>query len=329
MDSPKVSIIIPVYNVEQYINECIDSILAQTFTDFELLLVDDCSPGNSPKICDEYAKQDMRIKVIHKSQNEGASLARKTGLEKSSGDYVLFIDSDDWIEKDMLNALYGKAVSEDCDMVVCDCFYCEENQKKILRQKFYGFDTVAVIKNIFSFKIRAFLVNKLVKRELYLRAKFPVYSRSEDYVISIQNVCNSKKIGYVGTPFYNYRYNMQSLSNNTETAVQGRIDENRNWRTLLIFLKEKYGNLKIFEPELSNRLNSFRDMYMQNSELKKISELNELFEIYKAKNFWCWKAVKPVKSGIKKLLSDRVLEKMKNINVTDKNKMAGQHEAKI
>ena len=97
----KVSAIVPVYNVEKYIYRCVDSILNQTFSDFELILVDDGSPDNCPQICDEYAKKDSRIKVIHK-ENGGLSSARNAGLDIASGEWISFIDSDDWIHKDYL-----------------------------------------------------------------------------------------------------------------------------------------------------------------------------------------------------------------------------------
>ena len=97
---PKLSIIVPVYKVEQYINKCIDSILNQTFTDFELILVDDGSPDNCGKICDEYAQKDERVRVIHK-ENGGVSSARNLGIDEAKGEYVSFIDPDDWIDLDM------------------------------------------------------------------------------------------------------------------------------------------------------------------------------------------------------------------------------------
>ena len=104
MDSPKISVIVPVYNVEQYLPRCIDSILAQTFTDFELLLIDDGSRDNSGKICDEYAEKDSRIRVFHK-ENGGVSSARNVGLDNTCGEYVSFIDSDDWIGPSFLQEL--------------------------------------------------------------------------------------------------------------------------------------------------------------------------------------------------------------------------------
>ena len=101
---PKISIIIPIYKVEKYIRECLDSILNQTFTDWEALLIDDGSPDNSGVICDEYAAKDNRFKVFHK-ENGGVSSARNLGLEKATGEWVTFIDADDWIEKEAVYQL--------------------------------------------------------------------------------------------------------------------------------------------------------------------------------------------------------------------------------
>ena len=106
-----ISVIVPVYKVEKYIHRCIDSILAQTFTDFELILVDDGSPDCCGSICDEYAKKDSRVTVIHK-KNGGLSDARNAGLDFAMGDYILFVDSDDYIDADLLEQTYSAASSE-------------------------------------------------------------------------------------------------------------------------------------------------------------------------------------------------------------------------
>lgn len=114
MKHPNISIIVPVYNVEKYLPKCIDSILKQTFTEFELLLIDDGSKDLSGRICDEYAKKDTRIKVFHKS-NGGVSSARNIGIEEAQGKWILFVDSDDWVESNYLDVIvkYG----EDCDLL--------------------------------------------------------------------------------------------------------------------------------------------------------------------------------------------------------------------
>lgn len=120
---PKISIIVPVYNVENYLSKCINSILDQTFSDFELILIDDKSPDKSGKICDDYAKRDNRIMVIHKETNQGVSAARNDGLDVAKGEYVTFVDSDDWVEPDFLEYLYGLAVEKSADIVTCTLQY--------------------------------------------------------------------------------------------------------------------------------------------------------------------------------------------------------------
>ncbi len=113
--TPKISVIVPVYNVEKYLSRCIDSILAQTFTDFELLLIDDGSPDSSGKICDEYAKKDGRIRVFHKP-NGGVSSARNLGLDYARGEWIAFVDSDDWIHEDCFS-VFGIKEIDRVDMI--------------------------------------------------------------------------------------------------------------------------------------------------------------------------------------------------------------------
>lgn len=104
--NPKISVIVPVYNAEKYLQCCVDSILAQTFTDFELLLIDDGSRDRSGEICDEYARKDVRVKVFHK-ENGGASAARNLGLDHANGYYVAFVDSDDYLSAEYLHSFYN------------------------------------------------------------------------------------------------------------------------------------------------------------------------------------------------------------------------------
>ena len=118
---PSISVISPIYNMERLLSKCIDSILAQTFNDFELILIDDGSTDRSGVICDEYATRDSRIKVIHK-KNEGVSIARQLGIDFAQGEYTIHIDPDDWVEPKMLEELYKKAKSEHADMVICDYY---------------------------------------------------------------------------------------------------------------------------------------------------------------------------------------------------------------
>ena len=117
--SPKVSVIVAVFQAVKTLRRCLDSIKNQTMTEWECLLVDDGSSDGSGKMCDEYASADARFRVIHKP-NEGVAIARQTGIDSAKGDYVIFADADDWVEPDWLEKLYGKISTDEADMAICD-----------------------------------------------------------------------------------------------------------------------------------------------------------------------------------------------------------------
>lgn len=117
---PKVSVIVPVYNAGKYLQECIDSILNQTLFDLELILVDDGSTDDSPEICEQFAKKDARVRCIHQA-NAGAAAARNQGMNVARGEYIAFVDSDDWIDADMYKRMVDTAKENNCDLVICDC----------------------------------------------------------------------------------------------------------------------------------------------------------------------------------------------------------------
>ena len=129
---PRLSVIVPIYNTEKYLRECIDSILAQTFADFELILVDDGSTDQSGVICDEYSRLDSRIEVIHQN-NGGVTVARKRGVEAAVGEYISFIDSDDWIEPNMYQNMLIEADVNDADIVLCDMLAEKQTDSTVLR----------------------------------------------------------------------------------------------------------------------------------------------------------------------------------------------------
>ena len=243
MNIPKISIIVPIYKVESYIHKCIDSILVQVFTDFELILVDDGSPDNCGKICDEYASKDIRIKVIHK-ENGGLVSARKKGIETATGKYIGFVDSDDWIGEEMYKILYDKAIEIDADVVSTGHIYEKETSKEFHGAKEdYLYDNVNVIKTEF---IPCFLRNhiksqsmiytnsvwsKLYKRQLlidnikHLNEKA---SYGEDMLLNYVNLIDAKKIAIIGNSYYyHYRCNSTSMLNaynkNRWEEVKARI----------------------------------------------------------------------------------------------------------
>ena len=134
MNTPLVSVIVPVYKAEAYLHKCVDSLLAQTMTDFEVLLIDDGSPDRSGAICDEYAAKDSRIRVFHK-ENGGVASARQVGIENVRGEYTIHADPDDWVEPTMLEELYAKAKEDDADMVICDYYINIKSRQKYHSQE--------------------------------------------------------------------------------------------------------------------------------------------------------------------------------------------------
>ena len=137
MKIPAVSVLVPVYNVSKYIERCAHSLFQQTFDDIEYVFVNDCSPDDSikklQKVIEQYPNRKKRVQIIHHDKNRGASVSRNTCLENSTGKYIQFIDSDDWIESDMIETMYNKAETESADIVVCDFVIEKANTKEFCR----------------------------------------------------------------------------------------------------------------------------------------------------------------------------------------------------
>jgi len=262
MENPKVSIIVPVYNTEKYLRKCINSILAQTFTDFECILVDDCSNDNSPAICDEYSVKDNRVKCIHNKDNMGSSLSRKIGLDVSRGEYIQFIDSDDWIENDMIEKVYEKAVSGNYDVVFCDA-YIDELGVSVYDKTPFEDDIIKNIKQfVFCNSMGVGLPFRLTRRSIYDDVIFPNEGYAEDRYITLQVLHKVKKSAYMNSAFYHVYENPNSQIRDTSMKMEmhryrGLKD---NYKYITAFLEKIYGsNLDIFEPELSNVIIYIKD----------------------------------------------------------------------
>jgi glycosyltransferase involved in cell wall biosynthesis len=213
MNIPTISVIVPVYNVEQYLRKCLDSILNQTFTDFELLLINDGSPDTSGQICDEYALKDSRIRVFHK-ENEGVSATREFGVINALGDYIQFIDSDDWIECNMFDEMYHTAIRTNADIVGCN-FYAEYKKNRIYYNVFYSNKN-----SFFSAVVSGYwavLWKILIKKNLFVENNIhfpPQLNGGEDYVVVVQLLFFAVIICCIPMPFYHYdKYNSSSLMN--------------------------------------------------------------------------------------------------------------------
>ena len=200
-----VSVIVPIYKAESYLRKCIDGILLQTFTDFQLILVDDGSPDKSGEICDEYAQKDSRVVVIHKT-NGGLTSARKYGMDHAKGEYSIHIDPDDWVELSLLEELYHEAVKTDADMVICDFWEHCNNEVVYSRQKSKTLDNKEVMTEMFT-TLKGTMWNKLIRTSCYKQCNIQFYEDLvliEDLFLMFQFLLHPLKISYVPKALYHY-----------------------------------------------------------------------------------------------------------------------------
>ena len=219
--SPAISVIVPIYNMEKLMRKCLDSILAQTFQDYECLLIDDGSKDGSPAICDEYAAKDDCFKAFHKS-NGGLSDARNYGLARAQGEYTIFFDPDDWVDEDCLKDLYAKAVETNADMVMCDIWYNDPYRQRYSKQEPTSLNHLDVLKDLITGKVYGFTVTKLIRKELYDKfgIQYPVgmYGCEDQYTMC-KLLKNDIKIAYLPKAYYHYMH----YGNATQSR---RYDEN-------------------------------------------------------------------------------------------------------
>lgn len=212
MEKPLISIIVPVYNMEMYLKECLDSIKAQTFSDWECVLVDDGSTDSSPTICDDYAEDDIRFKVIHQ-RNGGLSNARNSALKVIEGQYIGFIDADDWIEPAMFETLYNLIIENDADISMVGVikeYRGRQSIKHYVRQR-KVIDGKETIREIGFGKFPSYMCNKLHKREI-ITTPFPDGRNFEDMFVYGQWLKNVKKFAIDPAPLYHYRMRIGSIT---------------------------------------------------------------------------------------------------------------------
>lgn len=230
-----VSVIVAVYDAEDYLARCLDCLLKQTMQNFEVILVDDGSKDASGKICDEYVKKDSRIKCCHK-ENGGVSSARQKGLELARGEYVIHVDPDDWIEPTMFSKMYESAKTNNSDMVICDMIAEYNHEFRYESQQPTALDNKSVFVDLLT-KIHGSCCNKLVRRTLF--EKFGIgFPKNmvvwEDVYVNCMLCLNPISISYIPEAFYHYdvRVNANSLMNK--------------------FSQKKYESMSFFVEQLSS-----------------------------------------------------------------------------
>lgn len=246
-ETPLISIIVPVYQVKDYLGECVESLLAQTYTNLEILLVDDGSTDGSGEICDQYAAMDNRVQVVHQ-ENQGLSAARNTGINLLKGEYVAFVDSDDMVLPDFVETLYGLVRKYQADVAACAFIRCsteswadkpvKDNELcmssgEMLRQwhgRYKKWETVAW--------------NKLYRKNVLTGADgkpsihFPIGRRHEDVLTSHLLIANAERVVITGKKLYLYRVRPGSITD-WHKAVEFRDENLRAQRERMAFFKEK------------------------------------------------------------------------------------------
>lgn len=239
----KVSVIVPIYNVEKYIKRCVNSLFQQTMKEVEYIFIDDCTPDNSIYILKEELKEypECNVKILSHESNRGLPAARNTGLIYASGEYIFHCDSDDWVEPDMLESLYNQAIKKDADIVWCDWWLSFKYKERYMKQPHYSTPFEA-LKGILSGCMKYNVWNKLIKHNLYKEnhINFPSgYGMGEDMTI-IRLFAFAKKITYVPKAYYHYLKQNQTAFSNTYSE-RHLIELKYNAKEIISFIEEKYG----------------------------------------------------------------------------------------
>ena len=290
------SVIVPVYNVEPYLNRCVQSIVRQTYKDLEIILVDDGSTDRSPEMCDLWAGQDARIKVIHK-KNGGLSSARNAGIDIAQGEVLSFIDSDDFIEPDMYQTMIFAMVESGKDIVCCGRIvdlWGEREKRDFSRSSPKIYSKEDAMKEVLCLRdIDTSAWDKVYKKSLFAELRYPVGKISEDAAIILQILNESNGIFHVGKSFYHYVFRENSISKKTFT--QNKHDVYINCVNMASFISKNHPELmmyvKIYSAQVCTGL--LECMYISNA----INQYKELFDAYR----------KMLKSGIWILIKQKAL----------------------
>lgn len=260
-----VSIVIPVYGVEKFIEQCARSLFEQTYDNIQYIFVNDCTKDNSiillKEIIELYPNRKSQVLIVEKEKNEGQSLARKTGMQYVKGEYVMLLDSDDWVETTMVEQMLNAIVAENTDVVYCDYFRNSDTQTPINCIELSH--TKEYIKNMFLLRAPAQTWNKIYRTELFDEVEFPIKSMHEDLYINLQVMSYAKSVSHLRQNFYHYRNNPNSITHNY--PLEQTIE---NLRLMRHFLEEK--NMKDVLPCFYSFLN-----YVKSFAFKRIRPLDK------------------------------------------------------
>lgn len=260
---PKVSVIVPIYNVENYLPKCLDSLINQTLEDIQIILVNDGSTDNSGNIAKQYQERfSEKIKYLEK-ENGGLSDARNYGIPYATGEFIAFLDSDDYVETNTYKVMYEKAIQENSDYVECD-FLWEYPDKSKLDSRDYYFDKREMLT-----KVRVVAWNKLIKREIIINnnIKFPFGLRYEDVEFTYKLVPHVNRTSYVSEPFIHYVQRNSSIANQQN-------ERNKEIFVVLDNVIDYYKQMKLYD-EYRNELEYIYARYSLCSSLKRICKIED------------------------------------------------------
>lgn len=226
MEQPKISVIVPIYNVENYLTDCVNSILQQTYQNLEIILVDDGSTDHCPEMCDEFAKKDSRIVVIHK-KNGGVSDARNAGLDRVSGEYIGFVDGDDYLSQDMYQVLLDKILDTDADMAICNFLFVDEHhkaipEKNVLPIRDESLTSDQFIEDYIGAYGWYYVIpwNKLYKKKIFEQIRYPYGKRYEDVFLIHHIVYRCRLITTVEECLYYYVQRPESFIHDQRFSIK-------------------------------------------------------------------------------------------------------------
>ena len=280
MSKPLISVIVPIYNVEDYLNKCVDSIIGQTYKNLEIILVDDGSPDNCPELCDEYSRIDKRVKIIHK-KNGGLSDARNEGMKIATGDYISFIDSDDYVPNNYIEELLKGYTRDDADISICDIKVIY-NDREVIEKSIKG-DEVNQL-NAIDTPYAASACNKLFKSEIIKKFPFEVGKINEDIAVVIPIIANSNKIAYITSTTYNYVQRDTSIQGVSFTDKRYDVFDGVNLALSRINNPDDYEDAIVFNQLISVLLYVVPYINNKDDRLSVITKFGSLLKEYKVSN---------------------------------------------
>lgn len=269
-----ISIVIPVYNVEKYLKDCMESVLTQTYTDFEVLLVDDGSTDGCSEICNAYAEKDARIQVIHKT-NGGLSDARNTGTAAAVGDWVFYLDSDDYLEKNTLEMLAKLQREYRCDIIIANYSYMYEDHEDSAETQYTETTMLSnhdAMKALITGKLQNFAWGKLIRAEIAKKHVFPKGRIFEDHYWTHEIFAEADTVVFCPIPLIHYRQRENSIS---YTMNLERLDILEGWKVRKEFLAERYPELEsIYQTFIAKQFISLAWLVMRRmkGEERKLAE---------------------------------------------------------